>query len=409
MRTHDQDAELRASAIRALLASPLVLRSRDEDMFRNVAGQRGFLQSWFEDNLGWLLHVDVRAGIARLHKRTSRPDARRGICSTRASSRPFDAFRYQLLALICAELLRRPHVTLGDLTDAIARICSTDQDLRTLDIGRHSHRLALVDALLWLIDVGAVDVTAGEVDEFGRSREIDAVLVADTTLIPMLLSSDVPPSRVGAGDPAGWLEGLLKEPRYGDPQNMDRDQRVRRSRHEAIRILLDDPVLDMQDLPPDVRDYLSTPSGRDKARSAAQEAGLEVERHGDAWLAIDGTRESTPVTFSSTGRSSTAQQASAILLALMVHADGDGRRHPERRSMTSLRRELLDHMRDTPGWARTYRSGDGVDTLLEESLRLLEEFGLIRREGAEVVPRPAAGRYAVHVVADPDAKREKES
>jgi hypothetical protein len=49
--------------------------------------------------------------------------------------------------------------------------------------------VAFVDVLLWLIDVRAVDVTAGEVDGFGSSQDVDAVLVADTTLIPLLLQT----------------------------------------------------------------------------------------------------------------------------------------------------------------------------------------------------------------------------
>jgi uncharacterized protein (TIGR02678 family) len=402
MRIGSQDAESRAAAIRALLASPLLLRSRNEELFRSIATQRGFLESWFEDNVGWQLQVDVRAGIARLHKRTQSPDPRRGLRRTRSSKRPFDAFRYQLLALICAELLRRPHTTLGDLGDAITRLCTADEALRSVDVGRHSDRVAFVDVLLWLIDIGAVDVTAGEVDGFGGSQEVDAVLVADTTLIPLLLSSDTAPSRVQADTPARWIEQLLNEPRYGtaatDLEHTDRDQRARWSRHQAIRRLLDDPSVDLDDLHQGVRNYLFTPAGRDKAISAAEEAGLSVERHADVWLAIDPTRESTTATFTSAGRSSTAEQAAAIVLAILASIDVDGQRHLVPRSVLSLRRALEEHLTTSPGWARAFRSGPGADALLSESIDLLEEFGLVRREGDDIVPRPAAGRFAVRVV-----------
>ena len=141
MRFLDNDSGSRAAAIRALLASPLILRSRDEELFRSVATQRGFLVPWFEDNLGWQLQVDVRAGIARLHKRVRDPDPRRGLRRSRSSKRPFDTLRYQLLALTCAELLRRPHTTLGDLSDAIARISAADDRLGVFDVSRHSHRV----------------------------------------------------------------------------------------------------------------------------------------------------------------------------------------------------------------------------------------------------------------------------
>lgn len=402
MRTGNHDTESRAAAIRALLASPLLLRSRNEELFRSVATQRGFLESWFEDNVGWQLQVDVRAGIARLHKRNQNPDPRRGLRRTRSSKRPFDAFRYQLLALTCAELLRRPHTTLGDLGDAITRLCAADDALRSVDVTRHSDRVAFVDVLLWLIDVGAVDVTAGEVDGFGNSQDVDAVLVADTTLIPLLLSSDTAPSRVQADTPVRWIEQLLNEPRYGtaatDLENTDRDQRARWSRHQAIRRLLDDPSVDLDELHPGVRSYLFTPAGRDKAISAAEEAGFTVERHADVWLTIDPTRESTTATFTSAGRSSTAEQAAAIVLAILATVDVDGQRHLLRRSVLSLRRALEEHLTASPGWARAFRSGPGVDALLSEAIELLEEFSLVRRDGDDIVPRPAAGRFAVRVV-----------
>jgi uncharacterized protein (TIGR02678 family) len=402
MKTGSHDTESRAAAIRALLASPLLLRSRNEELFRSVATQRAFLESWFEENVGWQLQVDVRAGIARLHKRTQNPDPRRGLRRARSSKRPFDAFRYQLLALTCAELLRRPHTTLGDLGDAITRICAADDSLRSLDISRHSDRVAFVDVLLWLIEAGAADVTAGEVDGFGSSPEVDAVLAADTSLIPLLLSSDTAPSRVQADTPVQWIEQLLNEPRYGtaatDPENTDRDQRARWSRHQAIRQLLDDPSVDLDELHPGVRSYLFTPAGRDKAISAAEEAGLTVERHADVWLAIDPTRESTTATFTSVGRSSTAEQAAAIVLAVLVNVDVDGQRQLLRRSVLSLRRVLEEHLTTSPGWACAFRNGPGLDALLSESIELLEEFGLIRRDGEDIVPRPAAGRFAVRIV-----------
>ena len=402
MSLSNQDAETRASAIRALLACPLILRRRNEELFRNLASLRGFLEPWFEDNLGWQLYVDVRAGIARLHKRTQSPDPRRGLRRTRSSKRPFDAFRYQLLALICAELLRRPHTTLGDLADAIGRICAADGALRPLDIGRHADRIAFVDVLLWMIEIGAVDVTAGEIDGFGGSQETDAVLVADTTLIPLLLSSDTAPSRIRADSPSQWIEQLTHEPRYGtaatDPENTDRDQRARWSRHQAVRRLLDGPAVDLDELHPGVRQYLLTPAGRDKAISAAGAAGFSVERHADVWLAIDPSRESTATTFTSAGRSSTAEQAAAIVLAMLVQVGPDGRRQGLPRSTSSLRLALEDHLARTPGWARAFRAGDGVDALLADAIDVLEEFGLVRRVGESIVPRPAAARFSVRVV-----------
>src|SRR5690606_19071655 len=123
-----------------------------------------------------------------------------------------------------------------------------------------------------------------------------------------------------------------------------------------------------------------------------------VERHADVWLTIDPTRESTTATFTSAGRSSTAEQAAAIVLAILATDDVDGRRHLLRWSVLSLRRALEEHLTASPGWARAFRSGPGVDALLSEAIELLEEFSLVRRDGDDIVPRPAAGRFAVRVM-----------
>lgn len=397
----DEDADAIGKAIRALLARPLLLRSQDADLFRSVAIHRSSLSQWFEDDLGWQLQVDVRSGIARLHKRVDRADPRRGLRRTRSSKRPFDPLRYQLLALVCAELLRRPHAALGDLADAVARLCGADEDLADLDLTRHADRVAFVDVLLWLLELGAVEVTAGEVEGFGGSQDVDAVLRANTTLLPLLLSSDRPPSRVDAHDPESWVEQLLEEPRYGtaatDPGNTDRDQRARWARHQVVRRLVDEPAVDLDELHPVVRDYLYSPSGREKVLSAARKAGFVVERHADAWIAIDPSRESTPNTFGSTGKPSTAEQAAAVLLATLVTDGADGDRRLVPRTIDALQRVLQAYMERNPRWARSARARGGSEVLAEEAIDLLEEFGLVVRRSDEITPRPAAARFSVRI------------
>lgn len=411
-RTLDQDA--RGAAIRALLASPLLLRRRDEELFRDVAAHRTELAQWFEHNLGWRLHVDVRDGIARLHKRTGTPDPHRGLRRRRAGKRPFDAFRYQLLALVCAEFLRRQLMTLGDLGDALARICGSDEALRRFNVARHADRSAFVDVLLWLIDVGAVQVTAGDVDGFSTDKDVDAVLVADTKLIPLLLSSDTAPSRIEANTSEEWIRQLTAEPRYGtaatDFENTDREQRNRWARHQVIRRLIDDPAVELEELPEGVREYLFSPSGREKAVSALEEAGLTVERHADVWIGVDPDGESTGATFGSTGvgRASTTEQAAAIVLNHLLGAGADGQRQLLRRSLASLSQVMTEHLDENPGWARAFRSHGGADALLADAIDLLEEFGLVRREDDEVVPRPAAARFTVCIKSESESDDEYE-
>ena len=396
----DQHTE-RGAAIRRLLAQPLVSRRSDEDAFRVIATERAFLGAWFEDNLGWRLQVDIRSGIARLHKRHGHPDRHRGLKRRRSTARPFDPLRYQLLAVTCAQLLGRPLTTLGDLADAVARVCNADDALLIVDMTKHGHRSAFVDGLLWLLDVGAIEVRAGELEGYGDSEDVDAVLHADTTLFPLLLSSDTAPSRVDATTPDGWVDTLMAEPRYGsaatDPANTDRDQRARWARHQVVRALLDDPAVDLEDLPEVVRDYLGTPAGRDKVLAAVATAGLRIERHADVWLALDPSGESSRASFGSAGRASTVQQAAAILLASLLPVEPDGIRRPVRRSREALTGALRASMDENRQWARTYRQGDGAALLLEQAVDLLEEFGLATSDAQFVRARPAAGRFAVSV------------
>ena len=398
----------RASAIRRLLAQPLLLRTADEDVFRTVATQRAFLVEWFEDNLGWRLQVDVRSGVARLHKRTGQPDPHRGLQRLRSTQRPFDRLRYQLLALVCAQLVSRPVTTLGELADAIARISTSDEALESLDPSVHAHRLAFVDVLLWLVHVGALEVRAGEIEGYAGPEDADAVLGADPSLLAQLLSSDVAPSRVEATTTEGWIEALVAEPRYGSaataPEETDRDQRARWARHQAIRALLDDPAVDLDALPRVIRDYLATPAGRDKVLAAAQTAGMTVERHSDVWLALDPTGESSVNAFGSSGRASTAQQAAALLLGALVPVADDGTRALVGKSRDALTAVLKQAMAKHRGWAKSHRKA-GVDALLDQALALLEEFGLARVVADFVQPRPAAARFRLSL---DDSTRDKD-
>ncbi len=401
MKSTSLDEDQLGLAIRALLARPLLRRSDEADLFRVVAVQRFELGVWFEENLGWRLRVDLPAGVARLHKRAAVPDRHRGLRRARGSARLFDVLRYQLLALACAQLLRRPHITVGDLADAIARVTGSDEGLHTFDPTRHAHRVAFVDVLLWMSSMGAVASMVGDLEGYSSAEQTDAVLRADTTVIPLLLSSDTPPSSIetsSAPDAEAWVQALTREPRYGialdDPDLADRDQRLQWARHQLLRRLLDDPAVDLATLPAPVRDYLQTPAGRDKTLRLLAQAGLECERHADVWLALDPSGQATERTFASTSRPSVTQQAAALVLRALTPAGEDGKRRPVPRSVQALEAELDGAMKRHRNWARGARKA-GTAATCAEALDLLEQFGLVTRDGDEVRPRPAAARFSI--------------
>jgi uncharacterized protein (TIGR02678 family) len=133
-------ASERSLAIRSLLAQPLLDADANPDAFRLVARHAGWLHEWFERACGWVCTVDVAAGYARLAKRADTTEVDRPLKRTRGAAGPFDRRRYQLLCLICSELVRHPITTVGLLASAVEAEAG-------LDTSRQGERAAFVDAL----------------------------------------------------------------------------------------------------------------------------------------------------------------------------------------------------------------------------------------------------------------------
>jgi uncharacterized protein (TIGR02678 family) len=382
----------RAEAVRRLLARPLLTREADDDVFRLVASHREWLVEWFDRACGWPLHVDVHGGTARLVKRRRAPDATRP-ARRPTDQRPFDVTRYVLAMLVAAELVARPHTSIGDLADAVAVVAASDDALPGFDAADHRHRNAFVDVLRWLVDQGMVRVTAGDLERVGNAGG-DAVLEADVGRLAQLPSSTTPPSRITASDTAGWIDALSDEPRYGDPHEPDADpeRRNRWGRHQVLRGVLDDPAADMADLDDAAVRYLSTPAGRQVVADAAADAGMVLERHADVLVAVDASRQASDRTFAE--RASTVAQAVGVLLGELVEVD----RRPRSVSVAHLEAVTARLLAADPGWARAYQDESGGRRLAREALDELIAFGLARAEGGRVHARPAAARFAVEVV-----------
>lgn len=373
-------AEERSLAIRHLLATPLVDIDADPDAFRLVARHQGDLTEWFDATCGWTLAVDVAAGFARLAKRAAEVDASRPLNRTRGLRQPFDRRRYQLLCLVCAELVKHPVTTIGILAGAVGG----------LDTSRHAERAAFVDALRALVAWGALRTSGGEVDSFLVSDRGNAMLMADTARLHRLITSATAPSALADGlDADAAIDALLREPRYGeaptDPEAADPDQRMRWVRHTLARRLLDDPVTYFDDLSPAEIDYVSTPSGRKWLRDKVADAGFELEERAEGLLAVDPEGIATDRHFPAPAGN--AHQLALLLLDRL--AQPPGALEPR-----ALRREVDGVLERFPGWARSHREGDGPDRLAEEAVDLLVGFGLAAREsGGRVVARPALSRY----------------
>jgi uncharacterized protein (TIGR02678 family) len=382
----------RSRAIRALLRTPLLDVAADTDTFRIVARHSAWLTEWFETACGWSLLVDTAAGFARLGKRAARPDTSRPLRRTRGSSQPFDRRRYQLLCLVCAELVRHPVTTVGLLARAVSGEAA-------LDTSRHAERSAFVDALLVLDGWGALRVTAGDLETFLHDDRSNALLTADTARLHRLLVSATAPSALPEGiETEAAVERLLAEPRYGeaprDPDAADREQRMRWLRHTLARRLLDDPVVHLDDLSREELDYLAASAGRRWLREQVGLAGLELEERAEGLLAVDPDALATDVVFPAPVGN--VHQLALLLIDALTEADpgGSGARRVGALSPATLRRAVDDVMRRFPHWARSHRHDDGPERLAQAAVDLLAGFGLVRREpDGTVVGRPALARY----------------
>ncbi|HEY1830293.1 MAG TPA: TIGR02678 family protein [Acidimicrobiales bacterium] len=382
----------RARAIRELLATPILNVDTDPDRFGLIVRHHEWLASWFDTTCGWQLTVDIGAGFARLAKRSACPDPTRPLRRLRGNKKPFDRRHFQLLCLICAELVRRPVTTIGLLAQAIPPDAQ-------FDTSRRVDRVAFVDSLLALGQWGVIRATAGSVDAFIEDERGNAILTADTPRLHRLLVSSNSPSTLTDSVSLDEATGaLLAEPRYGEavrePGTVSDDQRLLWTRHSLARRVLDDPVTLLEDLSPAEQDYLTHPSGRRWLRDRMAEAGFELEERAEGVMAVDPDAIATDLQFPSP-QGNTYQLALLLIDRLMTKSAG-GRRSVSSLSSTDLRHAVNEVLADHPGWARAYREDGGPALLLEEAVELLVSFGLVRREeDGSVVGRPVLARYRV--------------
>lgn len=385
-------ASERSLAVRTLLGQPVVDSEDDPDTFRQVARHAAWLSEYFETACGWALTVDTASGYARLAKRApAAPDVTRPLRRTRGQSAPFDRRRYQLLCLICAELVRHPVTTVGLLASAVAGTAG-------LETGRYGERSAFVDALLVLASWGALRVDGGEVEAFLDSDRANAILTADTARLHRLIVSAVAPSSLpGDIDFAEAVDRLLAEPRYqsaadAEPSAISDDARNRRARHMLCRRLLDDPVVYNEELSGIEIDYASSPSGKRWLRQRAREAGFELEERAEGMLAVDTDAVATDIRFPAPAGN--AHQLALLLADRLVDTPASGTRRLSRLEPDQLEAEVAALMDRFPGWARGQREEGGPQRLAREAVDLLVSFGLAAREhDGSVAARPALARY----------------
>lgn len=400
----DDLARARSQAVRTLLARPLLDQRADPEAFTLIAQHRGWLTTWFDDTCGWRLTVDVRDGVARLHKRSDTPDPTRPAVRprrSRAAQRPFDRRRYQLLCLIGADLVRRPATTISLLAAELESVTRADPALPVFEPAeRQTERRAFVDALNLLARFGVLRTTGGDLAEFVDDPDANAIIEVDPSRLHQLLASATAPSTLvtqaidGAevDDPAAHL---AHEPRYGtgddELADVDEQRRNRWRRHRLARRLLDDPVVHRDELTDGQREYLGSQAGRQWLREKVAEAGLVLEERAEGWAAIDPDAIATDRVFPAPGDN--VKQAALLLLDRLVTHDDTGQRRLVARDLGDLVDHLAVLQARYAGWARQTRDDDGRARLTGQAVTLLAELGLVTVDGGRVTPRPMVARY----------------
>lgn len=370
----------RRGAIRALLASPLLMAERAEpEDWLAVRRHAAWLREWFTDQLGWGLQLDARIGVARLRKQVgwANADASRGAIAPGGSHRSFSRRAYTLFCLACAELDRTAgsQALLTVLAEQIA-IRSAAEHFGPFDRAVYAERFALVDALRLLEQLGALTLNDGDTDQF-VAQTGDVLYTIDRDRLSRLVATNrVPSAAAGVAD-------LVRE---SYPES--RDGRTRRTRHSLMRRLIDDPVVYEADLDTDGRTYLRTQ--RAPITIWLRDAGLELERREEGAAAIDPARELSDVKFPGIGTN-----AHALLLVAEYLAERR-REEPEadfvvgEEDLLAFVEVLIDQNRGR--WAGHVVKA-GASPLLDDVIEKLTAFRLARRVPGGLCPLPMIGRF----------------
>ncbi len=372
-----RNAEERRQAVRLLLDSPFAGdQGPDPETFALVRRHQPWLESWFSDNLGYVLAVDPEA--ARLFKRPA-PGARVRAAKNRAGA-DFDPRRYALFCLLAAALERSGTQTvLSELAEQVQLLAASEPDIENLDLDRYAERQAFVDATRRLAELGVLHRADGDEQSF-LDRSGDVLYDVKSRRLAQLLAAPVPPSMADGPEE-------IRAEIYPDTD----DGANRRIRHRLMRRLVDEPVLYLADLDDAERDYLAKQRPF-LVRQVATAVGLSVEVRAEGLAAIDPDDGLSDLVFPGPGTvGHTALLLAGFLAARARAAGGDSVRVGQGEVAAELDGLLGRYGKH---WARAYREdAAGIDRLRCEALDRLAAMGLVAFHPEGIQPLPAIARF----------------
>ena len=269
----------RRTAIRLLLRQPLVTAATHPDEFPLIRRHADELARQFSQVLGYRLTVEP--GFARLHKAGLGRDAGRRL--ERGSGAPFTPRTYAYLALTLAALVTAPEQLLLSEVVARTRAAAAEAGVEISEPNRLTERRALVAALKQLMTWRVLAEDEGSVDSYAGDAEADALLSIDREIARRLVSGPISQ----AASPDDLIE------KAADPGEAGPRRRVR-------RLLIETPVVYVDDLTEEERDWLRR-SQRREQRILEDFAGLHAEIRAEGVTLIDPEGELTDTQFPGTG------------------------------------------------------------------------------------------------------------
>lgn len=363
-------ADERRDALRALLREPFV--GSPDPVFRLVRRHEPPLGRLVSDLLGYRL--EVTPGFARLLKRPTAKGLRRplrippGTPSGRARARDewpaLDRRRAALILLATAALERRPgaQVVVGDLVRGVGEAGARCDPPLALDFERRAERVAFADALDLLCHWGVLRLDDGSRASFSRRDQDDdeALFTIDRKRLASLLRD---PARALA---ARSVAELLDDGAEYAPTD---EGRARRLRHRLARMLVEDPVLYVDDLSDEERAYFHRQRGYLEDRVAAA-TGLVPERRAEGTACIEPERWLTDLPYPAR---SARKQAALLLCDELARRLAAAQPELTRAELRAWTRGLLERHGESLG-----RSPDDpaeVDELLAAALEVLVGIG----------------------------------
>lgn len=385
----------RRDAARLLLRDPLVhANGRHADKFRLIRHHRDWLIAMFAQTLGYRLVVE--ATFARLYKTglgdASRPAVRP---STQAPFTP-RAYTYVTLAL-AALLTAREQLLLSQLVTGI-RAAAGDAEIEIADTP--VERRALAAALRHLVSWGVLVEDEGRVERLAENVEAEALLTVNRAVVRHLVT--------GPLRRAATPQQLIAEAATPGPGG---------SRHAVRRLLVETPVVYVDDLTDDDRAWLRQ-NQRREATQLYQQFGLDLEVRAEGVAAIDPHDSLTDREFPDVG---TLNQAALLLLdELTALLTPDEIPNPRERLVVGVAipdgivRDVLDELVAKHGkhWRKDYVTD--LDQFEADILSTLATMELIARPRATItdtrehdsewVLLAAAGRYGAYAIAPTRSK-----